>query len=813
LKRSARAVPWDVLATALLLACACVPLLSRVRDVVATDRSVYCRDDSDYHVERGGAILHGIPVFGVSRAMPFYSVPNAYLCRRLPEGGALAARSGVLLAGAALVFALGAELYSAPAGALAVFLYALLPSSGAGGERWLYTLLVLFVSYFLVRRARAPAPSNDAMLGAALGASLLVLSPLFLFPYVLFLYELSRRKEGLGAAPIRDASLLCLLPFVFLVPWAVMNWRLSGRLVLFEDGRADDNVITGALGFVRTMGSGDSRGLAGLSPGQSVLVWAGREILLHPLRFLTSVLARAVAALRPHPWLAVAAAFSTWICRKREDCRQLSLLAAYFFMIHCLMPVQDSYFVPIWPVLAVLASGVLAPLAGPVGERWRSAGLKAVMSSMTAVLLAQAYVLALVSVYPARAAEPLALERELARDPGDPWLWSERGMGSLRAGRVEEASEDLARAFELDPHKDREIRYAWALLEKKGAGAGIWEDLRPGPGGMLIDLRARVLRAVYLALNGRRTEAAGALAESRAFACSSGSISNALPLVVLETASIWPVAGRPKLIRFFEDEPALRGLIEKDAWARAWLETGRLSSAAGDGRAAVASLDSAEKDGLGDDEEFAAAAAALERGDEPFAALLLSRLRETRPERADRLLDMAATAAKSRRPAEAARILALAGKSFPLDPERTRRAASIDASFAATSKDDDEARRRLLLHQERREYAAAMKIANGRVAARPRDARWRSDRGVLRALLGEREAAETDLKSALALDPDLLAPYLSLGSLYSSWGREKEAAALYIEALRRPQIGQDARSSRQVQAALEKLSPPQGRVK
>ncbi|HXT01633.1 MAG TPA: hypothetical protein VN915_13245, partial [Elusimicrobiota bacterium] len=136
-------VSWEGLATALLLAFAVVPLFSRVQSVAAAGRAAYCREDSDFSVERGDALLRGVPLEGVAWAMPFYSIPDAYLCYRLTPSSAAAVQGGVLLAAAAAAFALGALLYSPACGAAAVLLYARLPSGGGGETRWLYVLTVL----------------------------------------------------------------------------------------------------------------------------------------------------------------------------------------------------------------------------------------------------------------------------------------------------------------------------------------------------------------------------------------------------------------------------------------------------------------------------------------------------------------------------------------------------------------------------------------------------------------------------------------------------------------------------------------------
>ena len=348
---------WERIATAILLAGLAVQLFARVRTIEKSARGESCSEESDYHVERGEGLLHGVSVPGISRAMPAYSVPNAFLCNHLSDFSSAAVRSAVLLACVALVFALGVLLYSALCGAGAALLYSLAPPASESGERWLYTLAVLIAAYLLVRRSKAPSLRNSLWLGAGLGASLLVLPPLFLFPFLLVFYEWTKDRR-MGPARRRDAAALVLLPFLFLIPWIVMNWRLTGRIVVFEDGRADNNIITGALGFVRTLGIGDSRRLADIPLSQNAFLWAVSEIMRHPLRFLSAVAQRAFYGASLHPLLVLASAASIWTLRKREDCRALALLAVYFLAIHCLMPVQENYFVPVWPILIVLASGL-----------------------------------------------------------------------------------------------------------------------------------------------------------------------------------------------------------------------------------------------------------------------------------------------------------------------------------------------------------------------------------------------------------------------------------------------------------------------
>lgn len=650
---------WERIATAILLAGLAIQLFSRARMIDASARAESCREESDYHVERGEGLLHGVPVPGISRAMPSYSVPNAFLCNHLSNFSSAAVRSAVLLACAALVFALGALLYSSLCGAGAALLYSLSPPASESGERWLYTLAVLIVAYLLVRRSKAPSLGNSLWLGAGLGAGLLMLPPLFLFPLLLVLFEWAKDRR-LGPARRRDAVALLLLPFLFLIPWIVMNWRLTGRLVVFEDGRADNNIITGALGFVRTLGIGDSRSIADIPLSQNAFLWAVSEILRHPLRFLSAVAQRAAYAASLHPVLVLAASASMWIARKRDDCRALALLAVYFFAIHCLMPVQENYFVPAWPILIVLAFGLLSSWTRPVPERLKKLSATAVCALLALLLAAQASVLGLVLAYPARAQAAGALDRELLKHPNDSWLWSERGMRLLRQGRALEASGDLSRAFALDPSRDRELNYAWALLASGGPAAPILESPASGRILMNIDLRERVLQAVALALRGKRSEAVAVVQDARD---SLPAVSSPLRQIVMETISSWPAAKRPAVIGFFSGIPGFEFARENEL-AQTWLDT-----AATEGRSDILAFTGSMK--LDPVRIRKLALAYRDSGDHARALSLLNKTEMAGPKDADMLLDIAARAAGSGQRAAALESLTRAER-LSLDASRTR---------------------------------------------------------------------------------------------------------------------------------------------
>ena len=329
-------------AVALLLACALALALSKAAGR-AGESGGWIGSSGDFHVSAGEALVHGVPRPEVSSAMPGFSVPHALLLHHAGTGARLLAQVLGLLAGGLLVFALGSLLHSGLCGAAAALLYAGVIPAHLSSDRWLYTLLVLAAAVALARRAADPTPRRGLLLGLPLGMSLLVMSPLVLFPPVLALYERLRRRplppgwaKGMGLL-----VLACLLPLTL---WAAMNWRTHGRLILFEEGRGRHNIYIGALGFVSTAVNPG----AVLEPaaGQDLLSWAAREALGHPLRTLAACLRRLAYAASFHPFLYAAALAGAWLLRRREEHLQLALLAGYFIGVHCLMAVEERYFEP-----------------------------------------------------------------------------------------------------------------------------------------------------------------------------------------------------------------------------------------------------------------------------------------------------------------------------------------------------------------------------------------------------------------------------------------------------------------------------------
>ncbi len=477
----------------------------------------------------GELLVHGIRARAnvVSYRMPLATIASAKLQYHsaLSAGELMVLNQGLLVL---LMFALGCLLH--PLGALftGAAVLAAMPSLGVhvypdSG----YTLLVLLAACLTAWRARAPTPARSVLLAAAVGATLLFRSPLLLFPPVLALYELAARRFALRAY-WRHLAILCLVPYLFLLPWTGMNWTIHRKVIPFEKDAASANIMTGALGTVGDT-EGDLTTLVDepidLNRSGEVLGWAAREILRHPLRYAHSCVRRAAYAFSLQPLLFLLALVSAWVFRKRPEFRELGVLSAYFLGVHCLMSVEPRYFLPLWPLLAVQAAALLAgfrakaPLA-PNAPEYRLAALAA-GGVLALVLLLGLYANWIVASYATlvrsgRQPDDADFSRALDANPGDVWLLRERGLERLARGDVRAAVLDLGAASALEPGDSRvRLQLAWArALLGDPAPLLSW---RPEHGelnvndGAQLEIDAAVLRACAYIHLGQAAKAAAPL--------------------------------------------------------------------------------------------------------------------------------------------------------------------------------------------------------------------------------------------------------------------------------------------------------------
>ena len=121
-----------------------------------------------------------------------------------------------------------------------------------------------------------------------------------------------------------------------------MNYTLHGSFTPFERGRADCNLLAGALGVTMTT-EGDIFKLAGINPETPAMRWALKRHMEHPLSFAAAFVRRCAAAISWHwfLWLLSGAA----LLRFRNDgvFQSAGILLLYWMALYCAtMPVRPD---------------------------------------------------------------------------------------------------------------------------------------------------------------------------------------------------------------------------------------------------------------------------------------------------------------------------------------------------------------------------------------------------------------------------------------------------------------------------------------
>ncbi|MBI4422947.1 MAG: hypothetical protein HY554_04440 [Elusimicrobia bacterium] len=432
---------------------------------------------ADPALDAGESLLHAYEVggaTGVSLKMPLYSLSAAVLTYHSGAGAGAAAALGLMaVLPCALLFALGCLLHSAACGVLSAAWFALAPSlsSQQAPAYQLYASILLTIACAAAWRAREPSAAKGLLLHSCIGASLLYRSPLALLPPLWAAYDrLAMRR------PRRDL-LLCLVPFLFLLPWIGMNQAIHGTPIAFEHPNAmASNLVSGATGLVPTI-EGDWMNLIDAPPRRAhrpgaLSHWAAREMLRHPLRTLRAGLARIAYAASLQPVLFAAALAGFWVFRRREGFRQVGFLAGYYLVVHCLFSVQPGYFAPLWPLLLPAAAAALLPVDTSAGHSLGAerAARAVTASSACALLIIAMWALSVVHRYRLRVTTvgtPAALAEASSSHPDDPWLCSQRGYAALRQGDLRRAWPELVNAVRIRPsHPGHRLDLAWALFLK-----------------------------------------------------------------------------------------------------------------------------------------------------------------------------------------------------------------------------------------------------------------------------------------------------------------------------------------------------------
>ncbi len=490
--------------------------LARQTDALEADSRI----NSEYE-EVGELLLHRLPPLWdqtVSVRMPILSLTEALLLNHEPRGRRLGWMCAAWLVQLGLLALLCSFLGPWPCPLIAVAIFAGLGYgmfNNGVSVQFFYSLPVSLVAAAIAWREQHQDTLRSWVVGFCVGFSLLCRSTLAFLPLVLGAAAILRR----GKATRRQLGIqligLCVLPYLFLVPWIGMNWSLHGQFIPFEYQVADAIIIPGALGVVEG-GLGHTIQIPAEGPDTnksgSVLAWAIGEILRHPGRYARACWQRLCFIFKWHPLLfSLAAAACLLRYKGRASPLMLSLFCLYFIGVHCLMAVLHHYFMPLLPILVAMVS-LLVPGKPLLQTREKGSarfGAAIIFGSFLLLMGGLAlYANHKLTAYAKQnwlASEIEShLESELRRNPGDAWLTFYRGRLHLNNGG--DVSGDFSHAAEKAVRTGNLSRTAlmYQELHRYGDSLNILDNLivKAPLNGALWEQRG-----VCLALAGKEQEA------------------------------------------------------------------------------------------------------------------------------------------------------------------------------------------------------------------------------------------------------------------------------------------------------------------
>ena len=671
-------------------------------------------------------------------------------------------------------------------------------------NEFVYSLLLLLVAAVLVWRARAPSFRRSVLLALAVGITLLFRSPLAFFPPLLALAEWAFLQRRSVRAYWKHALILCVVPYLLLLPWVWMNWTVHRSLIPLEDKTADSNIVAGALGLIHTTTSGLPALVddpAAMARPHGVYRWALKEIRAHPGRSLLAYARRIGNAFLYNPVLYFLAAAGLWIHRRRQGFWQLGLFAAYFLAIHCFMAIEERYFQPLFPLLILLGASLIVPASAPaeVEEAGPSYRLAVnVMRAFFCFFLALAlYVDGVVGRYAERVrSDPgsfeTALDDALSRNPDELWLLSRRAERSLLLGQVPAAAADLARIVARRPHEaDFDLRLAWArMLEGEPAQLLAW----PAESDAETEFEAHVFKAHGFLRLGRGDEARAELAAAWRLHQLAWRPADDAEEIFRRSSD------RGFLVRSFgllgnrpiaEKLALIGGLLQVDPVCRTcWIEQASLAASAGDPGLTLLSASRASALKPSRDETLrlavlsrgawiGQASAAAGTADPAIALRALSQALASQPDDGT-ILRIAGLYRQLKEYRRALNLLDGLAARRPQDSgvwiERARAAlgaglpelAMSSLSRGETSRDRDDLLKVAMIYQDARRYDKALVVLKGLVRDHPGDAELFKDLGVCEFQSGLVNEAIRDLRTALGLDPRMTEARLSLSAIVAA---------------------------------------------
>lgn len=395
----------------------------------------------------GGFLIAGLPYCGTISHMP---LPDFLVSAFYDAGLGAWPLLALLFAGLpALVFAAGALLGGYRAGLAALIgagLFSKIPQY-LGFEQVLYSCFLLLILCFVILARKERSSRNLLLCGFSIGASLLVRSPLFLFPPLLLLVlGLSGGKRNLSPG---RAALFIMACYILLAPWTYLGRALTGETQFLEAGRGRTNLITTALGSIYTM-EGNPSLLAGIDKDEDAAGFLLGKVRQDPGFYAVTALRRLWQLFLLQPLL-LTLFLAAMLFGREKDKGPVFILPVYFILFHSMFSMEERYFVPLAFLLPPVIAGAFL---GGRREREDGAGVFAGKTAFAAFLLSFTAVLGLellMAAYPSRGAankvEAGAIARLSGRFPRDRALYEQKCL-ELRARDEYAAYHDCLGSFD-----------------------------------------------------------------------------------------------------------------------------------------------------------------------------------------------------------------------------------------------------------------------------------------------------------------------------------------------------------------------------
>jgi hypothetical protein len=372
-------------------------------------------------VHSGSFLLAGLPLNTVTWGMPMFQVLGAAALNLGLEPALVFIVLHLFIY--ALVLCAGGLLGGYYAGLFSVAAAGLLEAGGSftyDTEQALYSSsLLLLLSLILLKRSENTL-RTALLCGLTVGASLLVRTPLFLFPPVFVLCDwLSGRDRSKAFA--RRSLVFIAASYVLLIPWGILNRSVSGEFSFFDGRRGASNIITAAKGSIYSM-EGDSRRLAGIGEDDSAVKYFFAEVAKDPVFHARTVLRRLWHIFLFYPGLFGFLLLAILASREKNKALCFSI-PVYFVLIHSFLSIEKRYFYPLLYLVPPLAIGSFFQRFNPQSTEEGPFHKKSVIFLFVLSFCAVLAVEALVLTYPYRAARNSAdygsFSRALERFPRD----------------------------------------------------------------------------------------------------------------------------------------------------------------------------------------------------------------------------------------------------------------------------------------------------------------------------------------------------------------------------------------------------------